>query len=289
MVGTRRGFGIAAAVPAEVVRAAASEAESLGYDSFWVNDTPNGDGLTALAEAAQVTSVIQLGVGVIPLSRRSPGSIIAQIRGAERSGDHEGVVGGRVEAHDRQVPLTGLELPLDRLLLGIGSGSAPYALGRVRAGVRTLKDALDVSVFVAALGPKMSRLAGAEADGVLFNWLTPDFAREAVEWVKGGAQNTGRSVPTLSAYVRCALGEPATIRLAEEAARYGAVPAYAEHFVRMGVSPIDTAITAGTPERLRSELAAWDGVLDEVVVRAITPRDTLDETLALLRAAAPHG
>ena len=289
MVGTRRGFGIAAAVPAEVVRAAASEAESLGYDSLWVNDTPNGDGLSALAEAAAVTTVIRLGVGVIPLSRRSPESIIAQIRGAGRSGDHEGDAGTGIRARGDSAPAAGLNLPLDRLMLGIGSGSAPYALGRVRAGVRTLKEALDTSVFIAALGPRMSRLAGEEADGVLFNWLTAGFAREAVEWVRSGARDAGRATPTLSAYVRCALGEASARRLTVEAGHYAAVPSYAAHFERMGVSPVGTAIAAGTPEELRRGLAAWDGVLDEVVVRAITPHDTLDETLALVRAAAPLG
>ncbi|HET9015642.1 MAG TPA: LLM class flavin-dependent oxidoreductase [Thermomicrobiaceae bacterium] len=289
MVHSGRGFGIAAAVPAEVVRAAAAEAEALGYDTFWVNDTPNGDGLTALAEAAAVTSVIRLGVGVIPLSRRSPESIIAQIRGVDRTADHEGTVGERIEVKGRPEPLTGLQLPLDRLWLGIGSGSAPYALGRVRAGVRALEDALDTSVFIAALGPRMSRLGGEVADGVLFNWLTPDFAQQAIEWVKGGARDADRSTPTICAYVRCALGEASSNRLRVEAERYAAVPSYADHFARMGVDPRDTAVAARTAEDLKRGLDAWDGVLDEVVVRAITARDTLEETLALVRAAAPLG
>ena len=34
-------------------------------------------------------------------------------------------------------------------------------------------------------------------------------------------------------------------------------------------------------------LARWEGVLDEVVVRALTARDTVEETLALFCAAWP--
>lgn len=260
---TTWGFGIAAAVPVEVVRQAAIQAEALGYAAFWVNDTPNGDGLAALAEAAAVTTRINLGVGVVPLSRRSPESIINQVRE------------------------TGL--PLDRLLLGVGSGAGTGAITRVRAGVEALKAELDTRVYIAALGPKMCRLAGEVADGVLFNWLTPDYARRSAAWVQEGAHDAGRATPTLAAYVRAALGDAGAARLSKEAANYSAVPAYNAHFDRMGVPAVDTAISAAAPGELQAALRAWDGVLDEVVVRAITPNDTVDETLTLLRAAAPQG
>jgi hypothetical protein len=35
-------------------------------------------------------------------------------------------------------------------------------------------------------------------------------------------------------------------------------------------------------------VAAWQGAVDEVVFRAITAKDTAEETLALVRAAAPR-
>jgi len=272
MAGTRRGFGIAAAVPAEVTRATAAEAESLGYDSFWVNDTPQGDGLAALGEAAQVTTTIALGVGVIALSRRSPESIAAQALGQTGAG---GDVGTR--------------LPLDRLLLGVGSGAGGRgALERVRDGVQALREALDATIYISALGPKMCHLAGEVADGVLFNWLTPEHARRSVEWVQAGAAKAGRPTPALAAYVRVALGDDAARRLTEEGSRYARIPAYGDHFRRMGVAPVDTCIAASTAEEIQEALAAWDGILDEVVVRAITPHDTVEETLALVRAAAPR-
>ena len=161
MVVTGRGFGIASASSPDVIQASAMAAESLGYATFWVNDTSSGDGLTALARTAAVTNHIQLGVGVIPLSRRTPASIIDQVRSLTAPQE------GSTELH----------LPLDRLRLGVGSGSGPGGLERVRAGIRALKDALDIDIIIAALGPKMCRLAGEEADGVLLNWLTPEYAR----------------------------------------------------------------------------------------------------------------
>jgi len=271
MADSRRGFGVAAAISPEVIRAAAQLAESLGYHSFWVNDTPNGDGLEALSQAASVTTRIMLGVGVIPLSRRPAEEIVGKLRSMDGSSGP-------------------LRLPLDRLWLGVGSGAGGQgALKRTREGLEMLKRDAHTTVFVSALGPRMSHLAGEMADGVLFNWLTPEFALTANDWVREGARKAGHDVPILAAFVRTALGEASAKRLHEEGNRYGGVPQYGDHFTRMGVKPTETGITGETAEEIQQGLARWDGVLDEVVVRSITPNDTLEETLALVRAAAPAG
>jgi alkanesulfonate monooxygenase SsuD/methylene tetrahydromethanopterin reductase-like flavin-dependent oxidoreductase (luciferase family) len=254
------GFALFAATAPKIIRACAREAEALGYTSFWVNHPGKTDGLTSLALAAGETRRIDLGIGVIPLHTRGPESIV------------EGV-----KAHN---------LPLDRLLLGVGSPN-PNSLQRVRDGVAALKKELKTRVVVAALGPKMCRLAGEVADGVLFNWLTPAYAKTAAGWVREGAAAAGRTPPVLYAYVRAALGPAACDRLGEEGDRYAAIPAYGAHFDRMGVKPVETAIAARTPDEVRRGLDAWRGVIDEVVVRAITGADTLEDHLALLRAARP--
>jgi alkanesulfonate monooxygenase SsuD/methylene tetrahydromethanopterin reductase-like flavin-dependent oxidoreductase (luciferase family) len=253
-----RGFALFAGISLEIIRATAREAESLGYTSFWVNHPGATDGLAALAHAARETRRIELGIGVIPLHTRGPESIA------------EGV---RAQA-----------LPLDRLLLGVGSPN-PGSLGRVRAGVGALQSALSTRLIVAALGPKMCHLAGEIADGVLLNWLTPEHARVSGEWVRAGAAAAGRPAPRVFAYVRLAVGAAGADRLAEEADRYAKIPAYAAHFERMGVKPVETAVAAQNPEGLAPALARWEGAVDEVVLRAITGQDTAEENLALVRAA----
>jgi alkanesulfonate monooxygenase SsuD/methylene tetrahydromethanopterin reductase-like flavin-dependent oxidoreductase (luciferase family) len=255
-----QGFAIFAGVAPEIVRASAREAEALGFTSFWVNHPGPIDGLGALALAAGETARIDLGIGVIPLHTRGPASIV------------EGV---RTHA-----------LPLPRLLLGVGSPN-PGSLARVRDGIAALRRDLQTRLVVAALGPKMSRLAGEVADGVLFNWLTPEYARKAADWVRAGAAAAGRPAPRLCAYVRLALGPRGRARLLEEAHRYAGIPAYASHFERMGVKAVDTGIAADTPAQAAAALARWQGVLDEIVVRAIPGADTVDDHLALARAAKP--
>jgi len=255
--GTAKGFAVFAGVSPEVIRASAREAEALGYRSFWVNHPGPVDGLGSLAHAAAETRRVDLGVGVIPLHTRGPESIADGVRG-----------------HG---------LAPERLLLGVGSPN-PQALKRVRDGVAALRASLSTRIVVAALGPKMCHLAGEVADGVLFNWLTPEYARRSADIVRAGAAAAKRPVPRLYAYVRVALG-PAAERLAEEGGRYDAIPAYHDHFVRMGVKPIDTAIAATSADGIKRALAAWDGAVDEVVLRAITAKDTVEDHLTLVRAA----
>lgn len=288
MASRRRGFGVNASLPPEVIRVAAQTAESLGYDSFWVNDTPDGDGLTSLGEAAAVTETIKLGVGVIPLARRSADSIIDQLQGLNRPIDQERDTGDTVVTRGEAIQVQGLTVPLNRLLLGVGSGpGGPGALDRVRNGVQALQGSLDTNIYISALGPRMSRLAGEIADGVLFNWFTPNHARTAAEWVRAGVQQAGQPMPQLCSYVRVSLGQAGADRLRQEGARYASIPAYGDHFVRMGAEPIATGIAAAEPDQIREGLGSWEETLDEVVVRAITPDDTIDQILAIVEAGAP--
>jgi alkanesulfonate monooxygenase SsuD/methylene tetrahydromethanopterin reductase-like flavin-dependent oxidoreductase (luciferase family) len=259
---TARGVGLAVAISRDVILDAAAAVEKNGYSSFWLNNPPRTDALAVLSEVARIAPSLQLGVGVVPLSDRSPDQIATA---GARSG-----------------------LPMDRAYLGIGSGSGPGGLQRVEAGLQALRSVFQGHIAVAALGPKMCRLAGARADGVLFNWLTPDFAARAIAWVREGAEEASRPLPRLIAYARVGLGEEAIARLRVEAATYESYPAYAAHFRRMGTSAMDTTIAASTPDDIQRGLAAWDGVVDDVIVRAITAHDTTEEILHLVEAARPR-
>jgi alkanesulfonate monooxygenase SsuD/methylene tetrahydromethanopterin reductase-like flavin-dependent oxidoreductase (luciferase family) len=255
-----RGFALFAGTSTDVVRAAAQEAEALGYTSFWVNHPGSTDGLAVLAQAGAHSQRVELGVGVIPLHTRGPEHIAQGVREQR--------------------------LALPRLLLGVGSPN-PKSLERVRAGVAALRAQLATRIIVAALGPKMCRLAGEIADGVLLNWVTPEYARRSADEVRAGADAAGRIPPKIFAYVRLAIGAPGRARAADEADRYAGIPAYAANFARMGVKPIDTAVAVDAAAEVAGALAPWRNAVDEVVLRAVTPRDTLDETLALVQAARP--
>jgi len=257
---TRRGLGIAGSLDHRIVEQVARATEQAGYGSFWANDTPGGEGLASLAAAARATDGIDLGVGVIPVDRTTPDQIAAR--------------------------LVELGLPLGRVIVGLGSGGARTgSVELVRGAVEALKRLVPVRVYVGALGPRMTRLGVEVADGLLLSWLTPDAAREAAEFVRDAAKQAGRPTPTIATYLRLSLPEGEG-RLVEEANRYAGYPAYAAHFARMGVAATETTISGTDPE-IRGRLALFDGVLDEVVVRAIASDETPEAYLALVKAAGP--
>lgn len=258
MSGVQRGFGVAGALDHGIIRPVASEAERLGYASFWANDTPNGDGLAALEAAARSTERIQLGVGVIPVDRVSPERI------AER--------------------VTELGLPRERLLVGIGAGGRKQgSLELVRHACQFLRQQ-GISTAVGALGPKMVALAAEVSDGVLLNWLTPGAAARSVEQFRAHA---GDRSPRAIAYVRVGFGQGAEERLENEALRYESFPQYAAHFERMNVRAIDTCVEGPTAAAVQAGLSQFDEIVDETVVRAITGEETVDAYLSLAAAAAP--
>ena len=240
----------------------ARQAETLGYTTFWANDTPHGDGLATLAVAASVTSTIRLGVGVIPLDRRNADNITASVRD--------------------------LGLPIDRLTLGVGSGGVTGGLAIVREGAMAVRESTGARVVIGALGPRMTALSGEVVDGVLLNWLTPGQAERSGAIVSGAARDAGRPEPWLYGYVRASLGAAAKERLAAEAQRYAGYPAYAAHFARMGLEAIDTAVFGDDPE---SSGMAWRRLLPCSTRRLFAPslpRNQLRPTKNSFRAAAPR-
>ncbi|MFW6075364.1 MAG: LLM class flavin-dependent oxidoreductase [Chloroflexota bacterium] len=257
-----RGFGVAAAVDNEAIKQVAKTAEETGYTSFWVNDTPAADGLDALAAAASVTTDLKLGVGVISLDRRPADTVAEDVK---RYG-----------------------LPQGRLWLGLGSADPKGALGKVRSSVELLKRELECEVIIAALGPKMTALAGEVADGVLFNWLTPAFAAQSADRVQNAAQEAGRDVPRIMAYVRAGLLPDAEERIMSEANRYAGITAYANHFERQGIEAHLTVLRGVNPPVLQAGIKEFEAVLDETVVRAITKDDEAETILELLHACAPR-
>lgn len=259
----QRGFGVQAALAHDIVRAIAPAAERAGYRTFWVNDEADGDGLAALREAATVTTTIRLGVGAIPLDRQPPQRITSRV--------------------------TELGLPVERLVLGVGSGHPAGGLERVHNGVAALRDAIDATLVVAAIGPRMLALAGEIADGVLLDWPAPGYVVDAAAIVARGAAGVERRRPWIGGYVFTAVGNPGIAKLRREAEHYAAIPSYAAHFARMGAGPMETVAHGEHAAALKRSLAPYDAILDETVVRAVVAEETATTSgyLEVLHAAAP--
>lgn len=258
-----RAFAIPATDDAGFARRVASGVEELGFSAIWSNDTPAADGIWTAAQMADATEQITVGVGVVAADRRPPSLIVAAIRE--------------------------LQIPLDRLVIGVGSGRSSAPLATVRNAVAELRQSLgpEARVAVAAMGPQMCRLAAEVADTVLLNWMVPERIRWAAQKVSDGARRAGRpEPPRLAAYVRAALGPGARERVGREAHKYNHSPAYSRHFRAMGV-PLDSVGLAEHDGAGFAPLVDYDKVLDEVVIRALPETGTVASTLAVAARSAP--
>ncbi|WP_278102116.1 LLM class flavin-dependent oxidoreductase [Microbacterium proteolyticum] len=245
-------IGLAGSLGPDAVAGIAPAVEAAGFHTLWINDTPDGDALAALAAAARVTKTLRLATGVVPVDRRSATEIAAEV--------------------------ASLALPRDRLTLGIGSGMAKEgALARVREAIAVLHGAGIPRVLVGALGPKMRRLGADEAEGVLLNWVPPTEAAAQAEALGPDAY--------VAVYVRTAIVDAARARLDAETARYASFPNYAANFARMGVDAADTTIRDAS--ELAGALEAYTAAVDEVVLRAIVPDDTVEAYIDFVRRTGP--
>ena len=145
-----------------------------------------------------------------------------------------------------------------------------------------------VRLVLAAMGPKMCALAGAEFDGVFFNWMTPEFAAGARTKVEAGAQEAGREAPPVFGYVRTAVGPDAAERLAKEESFYRDLhDGYRNHFARLGEPEGTRRRSRRRRADAQQKLAAYTA-LDTVVVRGLASAK-LEAMAAVAAAAAPLG
>ena len=256
-----RGFGVAAGLGLEVARSLAARCEELGYGSCWSNDHPGAKGLDTLADFAQGSSSLDLGVAVIALDRQSPEEIATDIKG--------------------------LGLDGERLWAGVGAGFQDRPLSAMREALPGLREILPgIRLVLAAMGPKMCGLAGADFDGAFFNWMTPDYARQAREWVEAGARNAGRDSPPVMGYVRVAVGPDAQERLTKEESFYRDLhDGYRSHFERLGAPEGTVGVAAADREEAQRALASYDA-FDLLVVRGLAS-GSLEAMSAVAEASAP--
>ena len=259
---SRRGLGVDAGLEPGLTHDLAFRCQGLGFESLWSNDDPGASGLETLAHFAAGAPALELGVGVLPLDRHPPVAIAAAI--------------------DR------LGLDPARLWLGIGSGALPTQIEPLRRAVAELRELVPgARIVIAAMRPRLCRLGGEIADGVLLNWMLPDGAARAREWVREGAAGADRDAPVVASYVRVAVGPGAQARLDAVEGRYRTLtPGQARHFAAMDVPLGSVGVATDTGAEAREGLAAYDAALDLTIARVLAEPEA-SALGAVADAAAP--
>ncbi len=220
----------------------AQQAERLGLATGWLPHIPwSLDALTAVALAGQATSRIELGTAVVPTYPRHPLSMAQQALTAQAA------AGGRVvlgigPSHPVVIErMHGLayEHPARHTAEYVHALKAAFhGTGHVRhAGEFFRIDAMlevpgssEMPVLVAALAPRMLRMAGAFADGTITYWANERAIGEhVVPTIAAAAGEAGRPNP------RVVVGMPVAVvsdvaaakeRAARLFAGYQGIPAY---------------------------------------------------------------
>lgn len=279
----------------------ARASERAGYAAVFTPEIGARDAFATLAGLAAVTSTIRLGTGVVRLDRRE-----ARVTAMAAATVHE---------------LTG-----GRFILGVGSAGpiedtrdAIEMLRHLLAGDRVAGTdpvelpAPGVHIYLAALGPRMTELAGEVADGVLLNWCTPERVAEAREQVADGARRAGRDPADVdvAVYVRACLNHagPAAVEALQIAtAQYSAMPPYRRQCEAMGLGAeaaaaakawgagdpqlvpdelLSALCVVGTPQEALERLRAYAASADTVVLYPVAAREAASSLLGTILAVAP--
>ena len=261
-------------------RAAASQLRQAGFGGFWTGEVNGTDGISPLAVLSAWEPTMSLSCGVVSAFTRGP-AVLAQTAAAlgELAPDHS------------------------RFGIGTGSGTTvsswngmpfdkPYT--RVKETLRFLREVLadghshsptttfssdgfrlartprtPPRLVLAALGPRMQRLAAAEADGVILNFLS---AGDTASIVALGKETERRRDERLEVITRVFLvpgsGPASELAARRHLAAYLNVPVYAEFQRWLGrASQLDAMWKAWEQGDRRAAVRAIpDAVVQDLIV-----------------------
>jgi len=275
---------------------AARRAAAVGYRSFWVAETVGTEAFATLAAIGADQPGLDLGTGVLAAPLRTPpltamGAATLQAMHPDREvllgvGSSSPVVVSRwhgAEWGDRPLARMREYLTLLRLCLSgerVDFEGDFWTVRGFRLGVRLGERR--PRIVLGALGPRMLRLGGELADGVLLNYLPADLVPWSVEQVRAGGP------ATVHAYVHVGVTDrDANLRHARrDLFSYAVVDAYAANFERAGFGDEVAEI------RARHAAGDRDGAVAAVSDRMCDAIDVLgdaDHVHATVRAYVEAG
>ena len=250
--------------------------EELGYEAVFAPEIGGWEAFTLLTGIATETERIGLASGVIPFPAREPQRLAMGAASLQELSGGRFVLGVGSRAPIRQTMALLNDL---RRMLAEGART-DWATGPRPA-----------PIYLAALGPRMTALAGEAADGVILNWCTPERVAEARKVLPS------RDGFVIAVYVRACLSpvdEQAREALRIAASRYAAMEPYRRQFEAMGIatssvdSIVDAVCVRGDRDSARRSLQVYaEAGADLVVVYPVAAGEAVSSLTGTLMAAAP--
>jgi probable F420-dependent oxidoreductase len=258
-----------------VTPALAVELEGLGYGALWLGGSPDG-GLEQVEQLVEATTTLTLATSIVNMWKDDASTVAAAFRRVE--GRHPG-----------------------RFLLGVGAGHREATQEYARP-YETLASYVDTllaggvpadSLVLAALGPKVLRLAGERTAGAIPYLVPPEHTREARAILGPGPLLAPEQKVVLETDPERAraLGRPRVQN------PYLGLVNYTSNLRRLGWSEadlsdggsdalIDALVARGDPEGVAARLGEhFDAGADHVVIQLLTGAD--DDPMAGYQRLAP--
>jgi F420-dependent oxidoreductase-like protein len=202
------------------------EAERLGYDSVWTAEAYGSDAATVLGWIAGQTSRIRIGSAIFQMPARSPAmtamtaATLDQLSGGRMllgigssgpqvaEGWHGQRFGQQIQRTREYVAVVRKALARERLEFHGETLELPLPDGPGKALKLTIAPVQDrIPIYLAAIGPNNTRLAGEIADGWIPTLFSPEHVAEFRPLLEEGAARAGRSLdgfdiaPTVNVYI----------------------------------------------------------------------------------------
>jgi F420-dependent oxidoreductase-like protein len=238
----------------------AEQAEADGFTSLWYASAVMGDPLVAMALAGRTTSTIELGTAILQTYACHPtlmatraAAVVSAVGASGRftlgvGPSHQPVIEGMLGlSYDTPGRHTDEYVQILAPLLRGEQVSFVGEEFRVNAGPPALVEGAEIPLLVAALGPRLLRVAGQHTAGTIL-WMANATAIEqhVAPRIRKAAADAGRPEPRIVAGLPVAVHDDvagARSVAAERFGLYGTLPNYQRIFARGGVAgPAEAAI-----------------------------------------------
>ncbi len=308
------GLGLSSQDQLEIVQ----EAERLGYDSVWTAEAYGSDAATILGWLAGQTSTIRLGSAIFQMPGRSAAmtamtaATIDQLSdgrmllgigssGPQVSEGWHGVRFARQLQRTREyVEVVRMALRRERVDFHGQTLELPLPDGPGKALKLTIAPVQEeIPIYLAAIGPRNTALAGEIADGWIPTLFSPEHVSEFRPLLEEGAARSGRSLegfamaPTVNVYVSDDVAAARDLMRPFLALYIGGMGSREQNFYNALVARYGFEDAAREVQDLyldgRKEEAA--GALPDELIDMVTlagPRDHVRERLQVFREAGVH-
>src|SRR5205085_8352924 len=305
------GMGIGPEDQLQVVQAA----ERLGYDSVWTAEAYGSDAATVLAWLAAGTSRIKLGSAIFQMPGRSPAMTAMTAATIDQLSDGrmilstgssgpqvaEGWHGQRfakqLQRTREYVAVVRMALARERVEFHGETLELPLPDGPGKALKLTISPVQErIPIYIAAIGPKNTALAGEIADGWIPTLFSPEHVSELRPLLEEGAARSGKSLddfdiaPTVNVFVTDDLQAARDAMRPFIALYVGGMGSREQNFYNRLVSRYGFEAEAKTIQDLYLEgkrdeamAAIPDSLIDTVSLCG--PKDMVRERLAVYRDA----